>query len=290
LSGELLLAVLGPHLVALDRHSGAVRWKRRSSRATTTCALGGRTLYALDCDPPKTGTKPKKAKMTGRLLALDVETGRAVWEKPLSYAPVPVTLEPERAWLRPPAPVLAFNPGHQLLVMAVNGNDITVFGAGDGAEVWSKKGGGKKDIYRLYPPVVLDDYLLLTQHRGCRGFLCDVRSGKEIGADTGIPQPRTCARIIGNDNLLVYRDAATELYDVKANRTVGFYSVRSGCTTSFIPAGGVLTAPMLGHGCVCNYPMFASLALYHMPAIEDVRPASVRASWKNEIREGAGIR
>lgn len=285
LSGELLLAALGPHLVALDRHSGAIRWQRRSTKETTTCALGDGVLYALDCDLPVTGIKPAKSPVEGRLLALATATGRVLWEKPVQYGPVPVVLAPERLWLRPPAPVLAFNPKHKLIVMTANGSDISVFRAGDGDAVWTKSGGRKDNIYGLYPPVVLDDYLLLTHQNACRGFLYDVVSGKQAGTDTGIPNPRTCARVIGNDELLVYRDAATELYDVRANRMVRFNSVRSGCTTSFIPAGGVLTAPMLGHGCVCNYPMFASLALYHTPMLEDLRPAAVKASWTNDLHD-----
>jgi hypothetical protein len=106
-----------------------------------------------------------------------------------------------------------------------------------------------------------------------------------VGDTTGIPRPRTCARIIGNNHLLVYRDAATEFYDIDSNRIIGLNSLRSGCTTSFIPAGGVMTAPMLGHGCVCNYPMFASLGLYHFPEIEKYRPPAVTASWKNQAEE-----
>jgi hypothetical protein len=40
---------------------------------------------------------------------------------------------------------------------------------------------------------------------------------------------------------------------------------------------------MLGHGCVCNYPMFASLALYHWPEIDQYRPACVTSSWGNRL-------
>ncbi|MFZ5830162.1 MAG: hypothetical protein ACOY3P_08740, partial [Planctomycetota bacterium] len=52
--------------------------------------------------------------------------------------------------------------------------------------------------------------------------------------------------------------------------------------TSFIPAGGIITAPMLGHGCVCNYPMFASMALHHLPQADSFRPALVTESWHNQ--------
>ena len=45
-------------------------------------------------------------------------------------------------------------------------------------------------------------------------------------------------------------------------------------------AGGVMTATAFGHGCVCHYPMFSSLALFHMPGSEAMRPQAVRDSWE----------
>ena len=126
-----------------------------------------------------------------------------------------------------------------------------------------------------------DDYLVLSEYAGYFAYVIDLETGEDRG-DAGIPRPRTCARILGNNNLLVYRDAATELYDIATKRMIGLNSVRSGCTTSFIPAGGILTAPMLAHGCVCNYPMFASQALYHTEALEAYRPGAVVDSWVNQ--------
>jgi hypothetical protein len=124
---------------------------------------------------------------------------------------------------------------------------------------------------------------VLSQYKGCFGYLLNILTGEEAGQNTGIPRPRTCGRLIGNNNLLVCRDAATEFYDIGGNRTVRLNSVRSGCTTSFIPAGGIVTAPMLAHGCVCNYPMFASLGLFHWPEIEQHRPVAVTKSWVNRM-------
>ena len=80
---------------------------------------------------------------------------------------------------------------------------------------------------RIYPPAVTDDYLVLSNYKGCFAYLLDVTTGREAGETTGIPQPRTCARVIGNNNLLVYRDAATELYDINSDRMIGLNSVRS---------------------------------------------------------------
>ncbi len=279
---DLLLTVLGQTLVAVDRHTGEIRWSRPSTRQTTTYAIGGRVLFGLDCDLPSGGRRGIQPE--GLLFALDTATGKVAWDKPLEYAPLPEQeVEHPRLWLAPVLPELAYNAKHCLLVMSYNRNSVAVFQAADGSPVWSKSNPAGKDVGQVYSPVVTDDYLLLSNYQGCFGYLLDVRTGKEIGENSGIPRPRTCARILGNNDLLVYRDAATEFYDIRRNRMIGLNSVRSGCTTSFIPADGVMTAPMLGHGCVCNYPMFASLGLYHCPELEQYRPASVTRSWVNQL-------
>ncbi len=279
---NLLLATLGKNLVALDRHSGELRWFRPSSREATTYAVGGDTLFGLDYDLPKPAAGGQRP-ISGLLFALNPVTGQPLWQRQPEYAPVPPhEVEHPRPWLLPVAPELAYNARHALIVMTVNRNSVHLFRAADGSPTWSKAGLAGRNVAGVYPPVVTDDYLVLSQHNGCYGYLFDIRTGREAGENTGIPRPRTCARIIGNNHLLVYRDAATEFYDIERNRMIGLNSLRSGCTTSFIPAGGVVTAPMLGHGCVCNYPMFASLGLYHCPQIESCRPAAVAKSWVNQ--------
>lgn len=293
LCGDLLVAMLGRHLVALDRHTGELRWDRPSERGSTTCALGGGILFGLDYDTPGRGAAGKAGTNEGKLFAMNVADGAVRWEKNVAYGASPretVREELARAWHEPIQPVLAHNAKHGLIVLAANRNELQVFRAADGAPAWSGPRVTQQDLRRVYAPVVTEDYLLLSEYKGAYGYLFDIVTGKEAGENTAIPRPRTCARVIGNNHLLVYRDAATELYDIDGNRMIGLNSMRSGCTTSFIPAGGIMAAPMLGHGCVCNYPMFASVALHHMPDIDRHRPARVTASWVNQAKslEGGG--
>ncbi|MCU0978302.1 MAG: PQQ-binding-like beta-propeller repeat protein [Pirellulaceae bacterium] len=280
---DLLLALLGPNLVAVDRHTGAVRWSRASTRQTSTYAAGADRLFGLDCDVPPLGGGADRGELSGLLFALNPQSGEVAWQTTPEYAAVPKhAVDNPRLWLRPLIPVVSHNAKHGLIVVTVNGNQVHAFRDADGSPVWTKQGLARGNLQLIYPPVVTDDYLVLSGFNGCFGYLLDVQTGQEAGANTGIPRPRTCARILGNNDLLVYRDAATELYDIAGNRMIGLNSLRSGCTTSFIPAGGVMTAPMLGHGCVCNYPMFASLGLFHCPEIEPSRPAAVAGSWVNQ--------
>lgn len=287
LSGDLLIALLGRHLAAVDRHTGDLRWTRQSTRESTTCAIGEDLLYGLDYDLAARGSAGKE--MEGKLFAMDPRDGSIRWEKAVGYGASRndgVRAELDRVWHEPIQPVLAHNAKHGLIVLAANRNELQVFRGADGGLAWSGPRVTQQDPRRVYAPVVTEDYILLSEYKGAYGYLFDIATGKEVGQNTAIPRPRTCARVIGNNHLMVYRDAATELYDIDGNRMIGLNSMRSGCTTSFIPAGGVLAAPMLGHGCVCNYPMFASVALHHMPEIEGHRPASVLASWANQAESG----
>ena len=218
------------------------------------------------------------------MFALDAKTGALVWSHEVQYESVSKhAVDNAKPWLLPPNPELAYNAKHELIVLTARRNSVHVCRAGDGKLVW-EKAGETGNIQRTYSPVVTDDHLILSDYAGFFAYVLDVQTGEERPA-AGIPRPRTCARIIGNNNLLVYRDAATELYDIASKRMIGLNSVRSGCTTSFIPAGGILTAPMLGHGCVCNYPMFASEALYHTEEFEACRPKAVVDSWTNQAEE-----
>lgn len=286
LDGDLLYAVLDDTLVALNRHSGKLIWKRKSTLGMTTFAVGDGHVMGLDFVGTKVGGRGRPATLRGPMFVLNSTTGEVLRSREVEYESVPQhTVDNERPWLLPPNPELAYNAKHQLIVLTACRNRVQVFHAQDGKLLW-EKAGQTGNVQGTYSPVVTDDHLVLSQYNGFFAYVLDLQTGEEL-ENAGIPRPRTCARIIGSNNLLVYRDAATELYDMATQRMIGLNSVRSGCTTSFIPAGGILTAPMLGHGCVCNYPMFASEALYHTTELEPYRPKAVVASWTNQAKEVA---
>ena len=282
---NLLIAKAGKHLVAIDRHSGKMKWSRKGVLEYTTYTIGDNRMYGIDCIPDSYVKKQKQHEKRGELFALDPADGTELWKRDIHYQSWPdITPPGVRIWMKPPMPFLGYNAKHKLLVIAYNGNNIIVSNARDGSELWTLKNPEMEKDRRIYTPNILDDYLMLSlsKYTGGMGFLVDIRTGKKLQDECQVPRARTCGRLIGNSHLLTYRDAATELYDIDSNRTIPFNSMRAGCTTSFIPAGGVMSAPMLGHGCVCNYPMFASVALYHMPGSESMRPKAVQQSWERK--------
>lgn len=290
IDGDTLFAVLDDTLVALDRHTGKLIWQRKSTLGSTTFAIGDGRVIGLDFVGAEIGGRGRPSTVRGSMFVLQAKTGELVWSRDVEYDSVSEhTVDNAKPWLVAPNPEVAYNAKHKLIVLTARRNSVHVYRADDGEFVW-EKAGRTGNFQRTYSPVVTNDYLVLSEYAGFFAYVVDLQTGEDRG-DAGIPRPRTCARIIGNNNLLVYRDAATELYDIASKRMIGLNSVRSGCTTSFIPAGGILTAPMLGHGCVCNYPMFASQALYHTEALEAYRPKAVVASWLNQaeaVEEIAG--
>ncbi len=280
--GDSIVAKLGNTLVAVDRHSSRLLWARSGKPGNTTvCTVGRDTLYGLDCTPDEYTRKEEQSARTGELFALDLRDGSELWRRTVSYLSWPKGVSKGIVpWMKKAAPALGYNAKHGLLVMTYNGMSATVFEAADGSELWSKQVDNVKEPAWNYTPNILDDHLMmsLSKHQGGMGYLLDIRTGESLKA-VNVPRARTCGRMIGNDHLLSYRDGATELYDVDRDLTIPLNSLRTGCTTSFIPACGIMTAPMMGHGCVCNYPMFASLAMVHMPESDSFRPKAVRQSW-----------
>jgi outer membrane protein assembly factor BamB len=284
---DSLVAMLGKNLTSLDRRSGKVQWMRQSTLNASTYAIGSDALIGMDYEPTRPGQKLRAER--GRLFALDPSTGEERWSKELDYGGGPG--EPaklDRPWNPLAAPTVAFNQKYGLIILNVNANDVRAYHVSDGSLAWQRAVEDRNYI-KSYS-VVMEDAVMIAGVDSMAGYLYDIQTGKELGSDTGIPRPRSCSKVIGNSSLLAYRDAATELYDVEGNRMIEFNAMRSGCTTSFFPAGGIMNAPMLGHGCVCNYPMFNSLALVHTPGLDELRPDRVTSSWENEVRVAMAAR
>ena len=104
------------------------------------------------------------------------------------------------------------------------------------------------------------------------GEMYDPRTGSRLPGRLWGGKPnaatRGCNRAIAGQYVALIRDAHASHFDLASQRQTYFRGVRSGCTNSLIPAGGLLNAPNFSHGCSCNYPVFASLALIPMAEVD----------------------
>ncbi|OPZ22648.1 MAG: Serine/threonine-protein kinase AfsK [candidate division BRC1 bacterium ADurb.BinA364] len=266
---ERLFSVFGNILACLNPRDGSVQWTHESAMKNLTFALGGGMAFCVDYDAPDRFGGTRKAS-NANLYALDSATGKEVWRGSLTVPPLPeysVAGVQGGAvdWVAPIKPVLAYNAKHDILLSAINRAEWAAWRGADGEALWTKKiQWPAARIHHLEPPTILADYAI--PHQGdyaASGNAFDIRTGEPVDLGNIVPSKRGCGRIVGNDYLLTYRDAATAIYDLEAQRILRNNAIRSGCTNAMIPAEGVLNAPNFANGCVCNYPVFASYALYH---------------------------
>ncbi|MEX0818871.1 MAG: PQQ-binding-like beta-propeller repeat protein, partial [Pirellulaceae bacterium] len=204
------------------------------------------------------GLVPKSGD-TGYLKALDIRTGKQIWQSGTARA---VT------WLG-----VSSNDG---VLVASNKTGMEAWDGKSGQPLWEKEQDGKG--FAGHPEELWDKVILwndrIIDQRG-PGLAYDVKTGEQLMQDhplTGQPAPweftktgHHCNYAIGSPHMLTFRADTAGFLDLESGTTARLNGFRSGCRNSLIPAGGVLNAPNFAQGCVCSYSVFTSLALVHTP-------------------------
>ena len=281
LTGDRLCCAIGDTLVCLDRKTGELLWHRKSTLDGSTYALSDNALIGVDyIRPPgiyKAETAPRKR---STLFQLALASGKQQWTTSFEHATVPEqNPKAKKLWLQPIIPRVIYNAKHRKAIVVVNRMTYYAFDAASGKKSWEHAGSYPEHSLHLAPmPLVADDILFgSTADYKSTALVLDVATGEVVDDGTWLNYKRGCSRVIGNGNMLTYRNAAAEVFDYENKTRLNFNSVRSGCTANFLPADGVMNAPSFGHGCVCNYPTFASLALANMPEAATFKPDRIKA-------------
>ena len=102
------------------------------------------------------------------------------------------------------------------------------------------------------------------------------RAGFRTNPLTGEKEPRTFPKSYGCDggfdygNIYTMRSGTAAFYDKRIDSgTINISGPRSGCTSSIIPANGVLNLPYFYKGCTCSYPLPTGLAMYSLPESQE---------------------
>ena len=252
-------------IVALDRQTGEELWRHKSEYSAPLAALGRERVYFFDGelegfydDWKRKGLTPK-ANDTRYLKALDIRTGKLVWQSSTQRI---VT------WL-------GFSERDDILI-ASNRKGLEAWQGSSGQALWEKE--QKGEGFAGHPESVWDKVILwndrVIDQRG-PGLAYDVKTGKpalQAHPLTGELAPweftktgHHCNYAIASPHLLTFRAASAGFLDLESSTTSRLEGFRSGCRNSLIPAGGILNAPNFAHGCVCSYSLFTSLALVHTP-------------------------
>ncbi|MBN1804304.1 MAG: PQQ-binding-like beta-propeller repeat protein [Sedimentisphaerales bacterium] len=263
-------------LIAMDRHSGQVLWKRNAKHSFrhNTITIAANKIFCID---GMSETKLAYLKRRGlkvenerTLYALDAETGETLWKNNENIF---------GTWL-------AFSSEHDVLLEAGSRARDRAFDEVDRGMVVYRGSNGKilwkhDDSYKG-PPILYHDWII-TQNTGGTGSAVveakafNILNGKAVMREhqmTGELIPWTwlrfygCNTAVASENLLTFRSAAGAFIDLtrgQSTATIGGF--KSGCTSNLIIANGVLNAPDYTRTCVCSYQNQASLALVHMPEV-----------------------
>jgi outer membrane protein assembly factor BamB len=256
---------LPEEIVSIDRHTGEQVWQHEAEYTAPVAALGSDEVFFYDgvleglYDAWKRKGLVPKSGDTGYLKALDIRTGKQIWQSGTSRA---VT------WL-------GVSPLNGVLV-ASNKKGMEGWDAKSGQPLWEKEQDGKGFLghpEELWDKVILWNDRIIDQ-RG-PGLAYDVKTGKPLTKNhplTGQSVPweftktgHHCNYAIASPHMLTFRADTAGFLDMESGTTGRLNGFRSGCRNSLIPAGGVLNAPNFAHGCICSYSLFTSLALVHTP-------------------------
>ncbi|HUT45830.1 MAG TPA: PQQ-binding-like beta-propeller repeat protein [Sedimentisphaerales bacterium] len=263
-------------LVAMDRHTGSILWRRSAEHSFrhNAIAMAAGKVFCIDgISDTKLATLRRRGlnfdnKHT--LYALDARTGELIWQANEGVF---------GTWL-------AYSTEHDVLLEAGSrsgdrANDevdkgMTAYRGTDGKVLW------RTDDKYKGPPIIYHDRII-TQTGGGSGSAAaeakvfDLLSGKYVTREhamTGETIPWTwvrfkgCNTAIASENLLTFRSASGAFVDLtKGQGTASIGGFKSGCTSNLIIANGVLNAPDYTRTCVCSYQNQASLALIHMPEV-----------------------
>jgi outer membrane protein assembly factor BamB len=263
-------------LVAMDRKSGEILWKRRAkySFRHNTIVVADNKVFCIDGM-----TEPKLAYLKRRGLdlskdrtvyALDAQTGELLWKSEEDVF---------GTWL-------GYSSEHGILLQAGSASGdrahdevsrgMVAYRASDGKVLW------KTDDSYKGPPIVYHDRVVTQTGGGsasasAEAKVFDLFTGEYVMRRhpmTGETIPWTwvrfkgCNTAVASENLLTFRSASGAFVDLtSAQGTASIGGFKSGCTTNLIIANGVLNAPDYTRTCVCSYQNQASLALVHSPEV-----------------------
>ncbi|MBI5684605.1 MAG: PQQ-binding-like beta-propeller repeat protein [Verrucomicrobia bacterium] len=244
-------------LFAMDAATGKVKWTWRPEHSIrhNAIAIGGGRVYAIDrpmavadrtMERKRGKPDPGFSHPAGRLVALDLASGRPVWETDQEIF----------------GTLLALNEAHQTLLMCFQdskfklvseiGGRLAAFDTATGKRRWDVKA-----TYSTRP--ILHDRTVLFQSRGW-----DIVTGEP--KTLTFPRSYGCGIPSASRHLMAFRSATLGYVDLeRPQATSNFGGIRPGCWINVIPAGGLLLMPDATDRCTCSYLIKTSIALQPMP-------------------------
>jgi outer membrane protein assembly factor BamB len=235
-------------IAAFDRTTGKMLWSRDAEQGFchNAVAAGGGMVFCVDRWAKDAKSKAKG----GRLLALDIRTGRVAWSTGENVFGTWVAYSADTGMVLQSAGMRGYkNP---------NGSRGIAYRTEDGAVVWDKQIGRG--------PWMLNGNMLIAQGRSA----FDLRTGertKKFGSVGG----KSCDYDICGTHVITNREGSGAYVDIDTNMPYRLGGMRSGCMNTLIPADGVLNYPFFARNCSCSLNVRASMAFIHMPELAKLK-------------------
>ncbi|MEJ2702085.1 MAG: hypothetical protein P8Z79_06545, partial [Sedimentisphaerales bacterium] len=257
---------------AMNARSGAIKWtfEPEHSIRHNAITIGNARVYLIDRGPAlgdesfdlaggRAEAKRRAAASgrseqeelrrlrvhpTGRLLALDVQTGKVLWASSDDIFGTMLAYSAKYDVL-----LMSYQPVHQASRLSEWGNRMAGIRPSDGTRLWDVRAD-----YESRP--ILNDRTIYAQPGAW-----DLLSGQKLPFT--FTRSYGCGIPVGSTRMLVFRSATLGYRDLTAGTgsTENYGGIRPGCWVNAIPAGGLILMADAASWCTCSYLNQATCAL-----------------------------
>jgi len=185
-----------------------------------------------------------KEHATGRLLALDVETGNVMWNISDDIFGTMLAFSTKHNVL-----LMSYQPVHQASRLSERGDRMAGIRPSDGTRLWDARA-----EYESRP--ILNNRTIYAQPGAW-----DLLSGRQLPFT--FTRSYGCGIPVGSKRMLVFRSATLGYVDLIGGTgcTENYGGIRPGCWINAIPAGGLILMADAASWCTCSYLNQATCAL-----------------------------
>jgi outer membrane protein assembly factor BamB len=244
-------------LFAIDIETKKLLWhyQAKESIRHNAIAIGSGRIHLIDRPvapddllvnaPARRGEQPRvpaKGQPTGKLVSLDVRTGKQIWSSDDDVFGTTLAVSEQHDFL-----IMFYQPTSFKLPSEVGGR-IAAIHASDGSRLWDKT-----VSYRTRPLINGD---MIVAHPSA----LDLVTGEPMSLK--IPKSYGCGQLSGSRNLLLYRSGTFGYHDLTRDAgTENYGGIRPGCWINALPVGGLVLVPDASAGCQCSYQNRSWVAL-----------------------------
>ena len=252
--GEESEKVVSKEFFGMDRHTGEKTWSYKGGLVmNSSVSIGdGRAYFvetrsevALQQDQGRVGEEGEDDRY---LVALDLETGEKVWERPFDMDDSDFVI------------YTMFKDDKVIALSSSNKWNLYAFNTSDGDILYEHHFKWNRDHHggAMQHPAIVGDVIYAEPR------LIDLASGEVLRDD--VPERSGCGTVSASETMVLFRDSVHSMWDMEEDKRYRFKDFRPGCWLGMIPAGGMVLAPETSAGCWCaSTPIQTSIAFAQMP-------------------------